>query len=99
MIDEVFCIAGLLKGREALDRTASLLPPDRRENVLRLADEFSKLSAQALQEKLTGLRASTANESGSRFTAEVGTGWRELPPILQNWLAQATWTAHGNEDH
>lgn len=99
MIEEGFCLAGLLKAGTSLERVTNLLPPGRRESVSRLVSEFSSLPALELRKKLIALRESAAHQVKGRLTQELGAGWRELPPLLQCWLGQVVLRTHGNEDH
>lgn len=99
MIEQAFCLVGILKARDSLERVTNLLPPDRREIVLRLAREFSNLTSHELRKKLLALRESAVLQSNTRLTAELGARWQELPPFLQCWLRQAMPLIHGNEDH
>ena len=99
MNEEPFCLVGLLKAGKSLEGVTNLLPPDRREIVLRLATEFSDLPAQELRKKLAAVREAAVIQEKSRLTEELGTGWRELPTLLQCWIAQAAPGTHGNQDH
>jgi hypothetical protein len=99
LTEEAFCLAGLLKDGKSLERVTNLLPPGRREIVLRLAGEFSDLTSHELRKKLLALREAAVLQLNTRLTAELGAGWRELPPFLQCWLRQAVPPIHGNEDH
>ena len=97
--EEAFCLVGLLKVGKSLKRVADLLPPDRRETVLRLAAEYSQLPSQDLRKKLVAMRESGLLSVRTRLTAEFGNGWRGLPPLVQCWLGQALAHTHGNQDH
>lgn len=99
MNEEAFCLVGLLKAGKSLERVTNLLPPDRREVVLRLAAEFSNLPTHELRKRLVALRESALLQWKSRLTVELGTGWRDLPPLLQSWLGQAAPLTYGNQDH
>lgn len=99
MNEEPFCLVGLLKAGKSLERVTNLLPPNRREIVLRLAAEFSDLPAHELRKKLAALRESAVLQTKSRLTAEMGTGWQQLPPLLQGWLGQGVSLTHGNQNH
>lgn len=99
MNEEPFCLVALLKAGECLGRVMSLLPPARREIVLRLATEFSNLPTDELRKKLGAVREAAVVQEQSRLTEELGPAWRELPPLLQCWIAQAAPRTHGNQDH
>jgi hypothetical protein len=90
---------GLLKAAKSLEGVAGLLPPERREVVLRLVTEYSNLPPRELRKKLAAVREAAVLQAHSRLTQELGTGWRELPPLLQCWIAQAAPRTHGNQDH
>lgn len=96
MIDEAFCLAGLLKTRESFQRVACLLPPGRREAVLQLAGELSALPIHELQNRLCALRESAVLQVKTRLTEKLGVGWRELSPLLQRWLGEVVLRTHGN---
>jgi hypothetical protein len=97
--EEAFCLAGLLRAVQSLEDVANLLPPARRETVLRLAAEWSHLQVAGLREQLAELRQSAVFQAESRLTAEMGTGWQQLPPLLQCWLGNVVARTHGNQDH
>jgi len=99
LIDEAFCLAGLLKAGTSFERVTSLLPPGRRDKVLQLTLELSGLPHHELQKRLVALRESAVLEVKGRLTTELGTGWRELPPLLQCWLGEVVLTTHGNQNH
>ena len=99
MNEEAFCLIGLLKARKSLECVTNLLPPARREIVLRLATEFSNLPTHEIRGKLAAVREAAVLQAKSHLTEELGTGWRELPPLLQCWIAQAAPRTHGNQDH
>jgi len=99
LIDEAFCLAGLLKAGTSFERVTSLLPPGRRDKVLQLTLELSGLPHCELQKRLVALRESAVLEVKGRLTTELGTGWRELPPLLQCWLGEVVLTTHGNQNH
>jgi hypothetical protein len=97
--EEPFCLVALLKAGESLDRVTNLLPPARREIVLRLATEFSNLPTEKLREKLAAVREAAVLRTQSWLNEELGQAWRELPSLLQCWIAQAAPRTHGNQDH
>ena len=99
MIEEAFCLAGLLKAGTALERVASLLPPGRRDRVLQLSRELSVLPHHELQKRLVALREPAVLHAKARLTKELGTGWRELPPLLQCWLGEVVLRTHGYQNH
>ena len=99
MIDEAFCLAGLLKAGTSFERVTSLLPPGRRDKVLQLTLELSGLPHHELQKRLVALRESAVLQVKVRLTKELGTGWRELPPLLQCWLGEVVLRTHGNQNH
>lgn len=96
MTDEAFCLAGLLKSRESFDRVACLLPPGRRETILRLAGELAALPAQELQNRLCALRDAAALRVKELLTRKLGTGWTELSPLLQHWLSEVELRTYGS---
>lgn len=99
MNEVAFCLVGLLKAGKSLEGVTNLLPPDRREIVLRLATELSSLPTHELRKKLAAVREAAVLQANSRLTEQLGTGWRELPPLLQCWIAKAAPGTHGNQDH
>ena len=99
MSEEPFCLVGLLKAGKSLEGVTNLLPPARREIVLRLATEFSNLQTHELRKKLAAVSEAAVVQAKSRLTEELGSGWREFPSLLQCWIAQAARRTHGNQDH
>lgn len=99
MIEEAFCLTGLLKAGKSLERVTSLLPAGRRDKVLQLIGELSGLPGHELQKRLVALRESAVLQVKARLTQELGTGWRELPPLLQCWLGEVVLRTHGNQNH
>ena len=99
MNEEPFCLVALLKAGESLDRVTDLLPPARREIVLQLATEFSSLPTDKLRERLAAVRELAVLQTQSCLNEELGHAWRELPSLLQCWIAQAGPRTHGNQDH
>lgn len=99
MNEEPFCLVALLKAGESLDRVTSLLPTARREVILKLANEFSNLPAEELRKRLAAVWEAAELQMKSRLTEEFGQAWRELPPLLQCWIAQAVPRTHGNQNH
>ena len=99
MIEEAFCLLGLLKVEGSLERVARLLPPERQDKVAHWVGEFSGLSAQELRKKLNTLRDSAVLQLKGRLTNEFGAGWREIPPLLQIWLGDVLLRTHKDEDH
>lgn len=96
MTDEAFCLAGLLKGRECFNRVACLLPPGRRETILRLAGDLEALPAQELQNRLCALRDAAALQVKEHLTRKLGAGWNELSPLLQCWLGEVVLRSYGS---
>ena len=99
MNNKAFCLVGLLKAGKSLEGVTNLLPGARQETVLSLATKFSILSADELRKELAALREAAVLQAESRLTEELGHAWRELPPLLQCWIAQAAPRTHGNQDH
>jgi hypothetical protein len=99
LIDEAFCLAGLLKARKSLEKVANLLPASRRDAVLGVARDLSGLPDHELQKRIAKLRESAVLQINERLTQEVGRAWKELPPILQRWLGEVILRSDGNKDH
>ena len=96
MIDEAFCLAGLLKSGGSFERVASLLPPGRRETILRLAGELAAVPSHDLQKRLCALTEAAALQVKERLNRKLGVGWNELSPVLQHWLGEAALRTHGS---
>jgi hypothetical protein len=96
LIDEAFCLIGLLKGAESFQRVVCLLPPGRRDTILQLAAELAALPVHELQNRLFKLTDAAALQVKERISKCLGVGWVEVSPLLQRWLGEMALRTHGS---
>jgi hypothetical protein len=77
------------------DGVLKLLPEARRTGVQAELEAMKTLAPEEAMRRLAGLREKQARRVDRLMRRRVGDGWRQLDPLVRNWVLQ-----HGqSQDH
>jgi hypothetical protein len=92
---EVFCYLGLLRFREQLAPSLSLLPDDQKKEALGLLDTLKDLPKAEILQRWSRLREDEYVSMRKGVQERIGIPLDELPPSLRLWCASWWVERHG----